>query len=582
MQLANATTNWPEQSDPRFPAFISREFARFATSSDVVSGDENNCSVSPKTFSLLPHQKFLGAILSPRTKIRKVLVAASTGSGKTVVVANILCNYLDPKQYPRNTPRPSRIVVVTQTSALKEQLYDVLQNKMPCVGSFKPLREISKGGRLSEDLHPYWWAEKWIKAHAIPVEVWTYGQAVRRPASAFNGAVLVLDEAHTLMDTSALAPAQRGIVLELKHRVATSNPWVLVGLTGSPLGQKWQHFVGIHNMFAVSDAHRITEEQFAEDFLGAEEMDRDTATHLRKCGVARNDTVYTWKNDSKVLLKSLAQKIAPYMFFYDASLDPTRFARPETIHEIVTPSSSSEFMKRVFRTKARRLRATFQRTRLVASDVMHRGTMAVVDSIDNMEDLRNVAPVLYRLIQNLAVRQGKAVVYTDTVDAFGAMMVYELLKKFAGEHGAPLFSMLSRDGVSMQRRNLVDFNRHEGTGKSSAVLVLGAGFSTGVDVNGAAREMHVLNVLPNDAMEMQVKGRVLRNCSHARLPRKADWTIKYMMYEMDFPESCDAAVYDYRQKSDSIMKALADIVKFASFGCRLMSKHHGHSGSECY
>jgi hypothetical protein len=149
----------------------------------------------------------------------------------------------------------------------------------------------------------------------------------------------------------------------------------------------------------------------------------------------------------------------------------------------------------------------------------------------------------------------------------------------------PLFAMLSRDGVLAQRRNLNDFNDHMGKGAASAILVLGSSFSTGVDVNGAAAEMHVLDVLPNDAMETQVKGRVSRNCSHARLP-KSQWVVKYLMYETVFDQnelmpSCDTVLHDYKQRSDSIMKALADVVKLSSFGCRLMHKHHKHAVGDC-
>ncbi len=363
------------------------------------------------------------------------------------------------------------------------------------------------------------------------------------------------------------------------------------------------------------------------------------------------------------------------MFFYDAAKDITRFAKPITVEEVV--SADDEFRDlALYGSNGKTMRQSLARTRLIATPIMHKGTRAIVDSVNTIDDLEYIAPAIHQLFKNLAKRHRKAVIYTDAPDAYGGSLVYELMSKFrkvlfspsasatsskdslehvmnilamdankhfAGERdvpygdvlahirerwethfkkihgdslrdtdirvtrennrivargaadkamqgnllvgggsggGPPLFHMLSSDRVKAQRKNLDDFNKHKGTGLESAILVLGFKFSTGVDVKGAAGEMHVLNVLPNNAMETQVKGRVLRNCSHASLPH-SDWVVKYYMYSNPYPSSCDSVLAEYREKSDTVMNALQEIVKSASFGCRLFRAHHGHPVRQC-
>lgn len=588
-----AYSDWPSQDNTAsFTRFIHEHYDRFkqVPPSNWKNGCVQTSTAMGKKFKLLPHQQFVASIISPATKVKRMLIASSTGSGKTMIVTSIICNFLDKSLYPTQRPKPSQILIVTQNATLKEQLYDAIQNTAPCVSQqFRTHPEI-KQGRMKEENHPYWWAEKWLKSHDISVQVLTYGQAVRRPPSTFNNAVVIMDEVHTLVDTSALAKSQQSAVLKLRGILEGATPQVLVGLTGSPLGQSWQHFLGLHNLFAAPQ-DRITEEEFLLLFLEKITLPNASGV-IQRCMDKDTETeAYIWNPKSLDAIHALTRKIASYLYYYDAAFDTTRFAQPENM--MANVFSDPQFIKNALTTtaKKRTLRATFGRTRLVATDNIHEGTDKVLARIQTLDDLDLLSPVVRQLITNLQKRKRKAVVYSDVQDAFGSQFTYEVLRKFQhelfGGNQVSLYQLTSRDGVSKRTKTVKDFNAHSGTGSSSAILVLGPQFSTGVDVHGGVGEMHILNVLPNDALQTQVRGRVQRNCSHGKLPH-SDWTISYYQYknlyedEVSGIRSCDMVVEEYRRNIDSVMRALAAILQRASLGCKAMAKHHQQNPEECF
>lgn len=616
---------WPEQESGRpFVRFIQENYRRFKRapqSNWTNSCDDSKSRQANGRFKLQPHQQFIASIVSPATKVKRIMVASSTGSGKTILVTSIICNFLDPTLYPTRRPKPTAIIVITQSSALKQQLYQTLQNDAPCVirAPFKHMADQIQQGRLTAREHPYWWAEKWLAAHETPVHILTYGQAIRRPAALFQNAVVILDEAHTLVDTSALALSQRNAVLRMKRVLGRITPYVLVGLTGSPLGQSWEHFVDLHNIFA-NPRDRVTGEEFKLLFLDTVENVHTKA--LEKCGVKSlasdpapapaHNHLYIWNPKSLDSLTALGQKISPYLYFYDAAYDESRFAK--TTHDQISVEPDGTFIKHALMTKEGKLRTTFGRTRLVATDNIHAGREAVLRSIETLDDLKVHSPVVYKLLDNLRSRKRKAVIYSDVQAAYGSEFVYGILKKFShlvfarphqsshspsSTHSStsrrqphpqpipiPLFHLSSSQRVGEQARTISEFNKHKGVNASSAIIVLGPQFSTGIDLHGAASSMHILNILPNDALDKQVRGRVHRSCSHGSL-QQDEWIINYYQYKLDFahPETgvraCDLTIDEYRAASDSVMRALSTILRNSSLGCPNMAAHHKHPVEDC-
>lgn len=542
---------WPSQSEgPAFVRFVGTHLAKYGGSDGPDRSWRDNCILGNEAFlDLLPFQQFLAQIVSPKTTLRRVLVAASTGSGKTMVVAQILCNFLQhdyeartrvvnkgkkrPTYVPAGQPKPSAVYVITQNAKLREDLWATIQEKARCAR--RPGQDFQKG-RLNEELHPYWWAERWFASHDVPVHVLTYGAAINRSVRDFAGAVVVLDEAHTLVDTSALVLAQRNAVLRLLGMLRQADPQVLIGLTGTPLGRGWRDFIEIHNLFCASHADRLDARTFAASFLKSETVTAEQRRRLELClGKDARDvpTHYdAWSEDvDGALEKALRLKIAPYMFYYDGSFDVTRFARAvQRDPDAIRPSR--EWMVRSQYTSAGKPRANMVRTRLVAVDNTTQGTEAIVRSIASETDLERVAPVVHRLLQTLADRRRKAVIYSDVYAPLGATFVYHALQKFKAsfaDASAPILYLRNDDTKPDQRRVVQAFNRHPDVGRSSAILVLGPSYSTGIDLHGAAGEFHLLNVLPNFALEQQARGRVHRSCSHRGLPRE-EWRIFYYQY----------------------------------------------------
>ena len=580
--------DWPSQdSGDKFVAFVRANYSRFKADPPKQWTDNCKASRTPDgRLKLLAHQKFIQAVVGPHTTFKRMLIAASTGSGKTMLVASIICNYLDESKYVKSVAHPSKIIVVTQNAGLKEQLYDTLQNDAPCVlAQFKDHPDPSKG-RMLEENHPFWWAEKWLKSHSIPVLVLTYGQAVRKGAAFMKDAVIVMDEVHSLVDTSALAASQRKSVLEYKNLLKKAKPRALIGMTGSPLGQSWRDFVELHNVFAA-ESDKLTREAFKLLFLDEVTM-RDVSGELVKClGKETPSTVEAWNPKSPAAVDELKGKISPYMYFYDASFDATRYATG--VSDILEVEPSDVFINNSLYKANKKLRDTFGRTRLVATDNMAKGTAAVVNGIVTLEDLALNAPVVASMLANLAARKKKAVIYSNIQAAYGSDFVHRVLEKFKEEAklgDGPVMLMSNGLSAGQQSALVKKFNAHPGMGKESAILVLGPQFSTGVDLSGAAGSMHLLNVLPNDAIDVQARGRVQRSCSHRGLP-KNEWTLQYYQYVSKFTDvssgvpSCDLVAQDYRRLGDSVMAALRTILLYSSLGCKAMAKHHKHGEEQC-
>jgi hypothetical protein len=178
-------------------------------------------------------------------------------------------------------------------------------------------------------------------------------------------------------------------------------------------------------------------------------------------------------------------------------------------------------------------------------------------------------------------------VYSNVQAAYGSEFVFQMLQKL-GPVLTPGLVMHLHGGLTTAQQSAVvkRFNAHTGVGRDSAILVLGPQFSTGIDLSGAAGSMHLLNVLPNDAIDVQARGRVQRSCSHRDLP-KGDWNIQYHQYVSRFTDvdtgvpSCDIVAQEFRRLGDSVMAALRTILRDSSLGCKAMAKHHRHQESEC-
>lgn len=85
-------SDWPPQSQSaQFVEFIQKQFARYLRA----PVPENPCEKTGEFLRLHPAQKFLSKIIAPDTSVRRMLIAAATGAGKTVMVSSILCNFLN-------------------------------------------------------------------------------------------------------------------------------------------------------------------------------------------------------------------------------------------------------------------------------------------------------------------------------------------------------------------------------------------------------------------------------------------------------------------------------------------------------
>lgn len=557
---------WPKQGDgSKFVRFVHEHLSHMARMNPAEWQDAcPKRDMAAAQLELLPHQEFIKHLVSPATTLQRALIAASTGSGKTLIIAELLCNFLNPALYNEaGKAMPPRIIIITQNASLREQIFHTLENDTRCARAFgKPPRI----GRLDPEKHKNWWGARWVKGHATPVDILTYGAAVNRDVSFFRDAVVVLDEAHTLVDTSALAASQRNKVLPLRKKLERATPSVMVGLTGSPAGRGWRDFVTLFNAFCL-DKDRIDPKEFERTYIKYSDIS-DSHRHLMdKCVVGTkkkpsddqpsseapetHGRVPVWAA-SDAAARALSAKLAPYVYYYDGTFDATRYpVVDEERHDVAAPSV---FSVTATHTKQAKVRASFARTRLVATWNAAAGTAGLVDRLQTLADVKHVSPITYQLIKNLAKRVGKTAIYTDIYAPLGSTFVFQVLNKFKAEwadSSAPLFYLKNDDSVGARSRTIEAFNKHGRTGEhagqdrsqtpptASAVLVLGPAFSTGIDLKGAVREMHLLSVLPNVVLEEQARGRARRSCSHAGLPH-IEWHVKYVQYHLHFEHQSDS------------------------------------------
>lgn len=547
---------WPKQADSAgFVSFVRSRFAAFFVDLENTP-TLNRCINSRDEQNFLKatlFQSFIAHFVHPSSSIRRLLIAATVGAGKTYLVGSILCNFVYSKTPPAST------FVITQTKALKEQMVYSLGKDIRCSG-------VQAAGNVNA----------WLTKHRI--QLLTYRQAVNTYAKsrhAFRNAVLILDEAHTLVDQSALFANQHAAVKRLYTILASddSEYRILVGLTGSPLGQSWEQFLKLHNLFA-NPQDRWTPAAFKEAFLAELATSPEEIRQLERCrGPQKNAEPlarYQWSSTVDMAnVQRLARCIAPYMVFYEAFLDRGMFARREFQTVFVT---SPPFFKRSNLDKAGKERKDLRRTRLVAMDDM-RSTTNIVKGLNSIQKLTEHAPVLATLVEKLRERKGKAVVFTDVSDGYGAKVVFAVLERFLADSK---ITLLTSDASVSQRANIINtFNESNG----NPILVLGSRYSTGIDLKGAVAEMHILNVLPNHALETQAKGRVHRACSHARYSDLNEWVVRYYQYHLpnqgDTKKavSCDDVLSAYRKASDSVLSTLEHILRQASLnGKRITSE----------
>lgn len=269
--------------------------------------------------------------------------------------------------------------MVTQTQALKSQLIQTLDEDMKCVRKTGVDIKAVTAGRMSTTANKHWRAVRWLKDSSdklkIRIEVVTYMElrGAKRERLVDHNTVLIMDEVHSMYDTSGLATSVRRRVSEMPAWLHRKNPRVIIGLTGSPLGRRWQDFVGLHNLFAVRKEDHITEADFKRQYLSG--PTDGAAVHnetLKKCLTKHEQQsggqIHVWNSSAAV--DSLARKVRPYLFFWDATMDGGSFATRRHVDLTIQPHDTFKKVS-VHSAGGKAKRKNFLRTRLVAAEKMN-------------------------------------------------------------------------------------------------------------------------------------------------------------------------------------------------------------------
>lgn len=592
--------NWPFQKENEFAAFAKYVFSNEPFKTHRVDAWSNSCSQAKGYFTLNPFQDYVKHLASPLTPLKRLLISSSVGSGKTLMVCNIILSFIFKSNYVEgDTKRPTTIYVLTLD---RELLNDMWRHMIDHIEVTNKLcrnhknYKLYKQGKLKEPfkqlLGPV------LEIGGVDLKARNYRkffqEFVEQKEANISNTVLIMDEVHCLVDPAGRPSMDQERMLKLgeifrdKAFKKENAPRLFVGLTGSPEGRNWQTFVRLHNIMCIP-GDEMSERQFQSTFLKSadQELSKRTIEQYKKCTGERDAALETWQDTVTEGAIEFMFRMRKYLVHFEAFHDKTKFVTTNT--ELVKVKVPHDYLMNTLSrdsSKDSKDSKAWMRSRFVRDDRQDVAQIALLirkkDRSKGVELLRYYSPVTFELIKRLRKRTGKAVVYAQSSDAYCAKFVTDMIRRFLPE--VPLYYIPSRSQPTDQgpkdddkseelppeiTRDIKDFNATPvGDPSEAPILVLGGRRSTGVNLSGGVREMHILNVVSGSALDTQVRGRPFRMCSHKMFDNQEDWKITYFQYislSADNKQTtCDLAVRKVRKLTDQVMSKLKFLLRFSA------------------
>lgn len=516
---AKATTEQEMVTVNHLRNYVTNDLRMGAVSSENRCGDANQ-NPNATMLVLENYQKALPVLVNPETPLTRLLLVASTGSGKTCSIHQIAEAYY--KKHPKK-----RVFIIVPSVAVGHEINTQAEN---CPGSLRTeLLKIESPSRKAS-----------LKRSKY--EILTYVMASNRletNSNFFKNSVIIMDEVHNLTKDAVLqqdpnsstdkevwlpmftsyrplvhVPQLKKLYEELVNQKHSKkfDGCVIVGVTATPMINQPEDLFLLLNMLCGESV--VDVENFGKKYV--------REGHLTRDAEARRE-----------LRWSLRYKIS----MYDNKKEFDRFPVINTLAAEVVEYGEGQGAKIVERVREHKS------TDIYANLYAKRGMKNFTD----IEQVKTESPKIFTICQKVDMlrRQGhKQIVYSKYA-AEGTRALFWILLQFGyldfedtrvkNVTNKPKVAYLGSIGETnltkeRVRAILKAFNSVENRyGGVLPLLLLNSQNMEGVDLK-AVRHVHFMEQTASVGEYNQVIGRARRLCSHKQLQYPSEWTVDVHSY----------------------------------------------------
>ena len=558
---------WPQLNDKRFEHFMAQMLTgtlpNFKTKDFTMGPAEvkNNCSTNTnQEIQLAPYQEALPRIIGPNSPLNRLLVVASTGTGKTCSIHAIAAAYLKQR-------KPPKIIVIVPTQLVHDE---IIKQAMVCPG---PIRtELVKKLKLDWSTQQQECKKRIAKFITVKTYV-TATHAIAKDPSFFKNSVVFMDEIHNLvLDAKEQANGKwvptyesyfpktwRNDLTTLYHTLLNQKHdkyktmfknSVIIGFTATPIVNHPEDLFLLVNML------------FGEQLVDPSEF---RAKYCVRSGDGGSvDSSSSVDNESAesfphvslttdpVLLDELRLKLRHTMVIYDNAHDIDRF--PQFISDVPIPMIPDIYVDYGKTQRAQILQKGKVENSLatVAPRVAQTRKKEFEDDEFLEEECPKVAMLIAKVKQMFESGLQKQMIYSYFTSS-GAELVKTCLltrgfEEYTGNNQRRsrrrkrfIYIKGGEEGAAKQREQdlVAVFNSEENKDGSIIPLIILTHTGTeGLDLNGV-QAVHLLEQPSSVARFNQVIGRARRLCSHKYYEYPTDWIViifQYIAYDDEIVE----------------------------------------------
>lgn len=562
---------WPDVEDDGFLDFVwkmlTNQLSDFHTRDLTMPAPvaRNECAAPAKAgpIKLQNYQAVIPRLVNPTTPIKRMLYVASTGAGKTCVIhALIEAAGLDTEYKP---------VVIVPSMGVWNEIY---KQSTKCPGPFRRELVVKQGLAWDRSEDDRAAIRRFINKH---VQLMTYimaGNLLKKSPSAFDNRLVLMDEAHNLVDTPVVdkqghlfptfekvTPSWRKSVEYLYRYLGRAKNSTIVGFTATPITDRPEQLIMLLN--CISGKQLVNPDTFYAEYVG--EDDKLTTDPAK--------------------LATLRHAFTGHIAVYDNSSDTSRFPT-YTEEDMEVPYSDAQATKIT--------KAKVKETLVNIDPLLMRKDRRQKLSDDDV--LEEQSPKLFAVVRRVMALPGKQIVFSSQ-KLSGAEGVLELLlqrgyKEFGTpgyDNGKGVIYLGNRGEKVMTARSIEQqlqaFNAPNNVhGERIPIAILSDKYAEGVDFRGI-RALHFVEQPREPGRYAQVVGRARRFCSHSDLAYPGEWTVHVFTYtsrardEDDGVEEPDADNRDSRVRKTRLNTNMMRLAGSVALDCEV---NKGRTGFKCY